>query len=120
MPKSDNEVTEARKAGVPAKTRIDTDWCFSIWEEWQNYRSETTKTPIPPILLLDKAGLNYWLSRFILEVKKKGDSPREFPPNTLHHICCGLQRYLRWNGKPDTDFSVIQHFLTSRHHWMLK
>ena len=83
---------------------LDTDWCFSIWEEWQNYRSETTKTPIAPIILLDKVGLNYWLSRFILEVKKKGDPPREFPPNTLHHICCGLQRYLRWNGKPDTDF----------------
>ena len=103
-PKSDNEVAEARKAGVPAKTRKDTDWCFSIWEEWRNYRSETTKTPIPPMILLDKAGLNYWLSRFILEVKKKGDPPREFPPNTLHHICCGLQHYLRWNGKPDTDF----------------
>ena len=63
--KSDNEVAETRKAGVPAKTRIDTDWCFSIWEEWRNYRNETTKTPIAPIILLDKAGLNYWLSRFI-------------------------------------------------------
>ena len=44
--KSDNEVEEARKAGVPFKTRKDTEWCFSIWEEWQSYRRETTQTLI--------------------------------------------------------------------------
>ena len=40
----------------------------------------------------------------VLEVKKKGNQPMEFPPNTLYHICCGIQRYLRWNGKSDIDF----------------
>ena len=60
---------------------------------------------IAPIEQLDKAQLNYWLSRFILEVKKKGDPASEFPPNTLYHICCGLQHYLRWNSKPYIDFS---------------
>ena len=54
-PKSNNDVAEAHKAEVLAKTRIDTDWCFSIWEEWRYYRSETTKTTIAPIILLDKA-----------------------------------------------------------------
>ena len=39
--------------------------------------------PIPSIELLNKAGLNYWLSCFILEVKKKGDPPSKFPPNTF-------------------------------------
>ena len=32
-PKSDKEVEEARKVGVSFKTRKDTEWCFSIWEE---------------------------------------------------------------------------------------
>ena len=45
-PKSDNEVEEAQKAGVPFKTRKDTERCFSIWEEWRSYRRETTKTLI--------------------------------------------------------------------------
>ena len=45
-PKSDNEVEEAQKAGVLFKTRKDTEWCFSIWEEWRSYRRETTKTLI--------------------------------------------------------------------------
>ena len=25
-------------------------------------------------------------------------------PNTLYHICCGIQCYLRGNGKPHIDF----------------
>ncbi len=26
------------------------------------------------------------------------------PPNTLHHLVCGVMRYLRWNGQPKIDF----------------
>ena len=115
MLKTDNEVAEAQKMSVSLKTRKDTQWCFSIWEDWHSYGRETTKTRVALIELLDK-GLNYWLSRFILEVKKKGNPPMEFPPNTLYHICCGIQRYLRRNGKSDIDFSVIQHFLISSLH----
>ena len=36
-------------------------------------------------------------------LKKQGNPPSEYPPETLYHICCGIQRYLRWNGKPDID-----------------
>lgn len=35
-------------------------------------------------------------------MRKKDGS--EFPPNTLHHIVCGIMRYLRWNGHPKIDF----------------
>jgi len=111
LPKTDDKVVEARKSGIPIKTQKNTEWCFSIWEEWRQYRNKATYAGIAPIELLDKSQLNYWLSRFILEVrkkpqgKKKGDAGIEFPPNTLYHICCGLQRYLRCNGKPDTDFA---------------
>ena len=33
---------------------------------------------------------------FILEVCKKDGT--EFPPNTLHHICCGIMRFVGTNG----------------------
>ena len=36
-----------------------------------------------------------------MEVRKNGD---KFPPNSLHHIVCELQRHLRFNGKPAIDF----------------
>ena len=87
--------------------------CFSIWEEeWQSYRGETTKALIPPIESLNRAGLDYWLSWFVLEVKKKGDPPSEFPPNTLYHICCRIQHFLRCNGKPHIDFFSDPDFST--------
>ena len=102
-PKTDEEVAEARSKGVPLKTQKDTAWCIYIWEQWREHRQRTTGVAILPTMDLDKSGLNYWLSRFILEVRKQGNPPSEYPPNTLYHICCGIQRYLRWNGKPGID-----------------
>ena len=117
MPKSDNEVWEAQKVGVLFKTRKYTEWCFSIWEEWQSYRRETTKTMwmIPPIEPLGKVMLDYWLSQFILEVKKKGDPPSKFPLNTLYHIFCGIH-YLRYDDKPHISFSLTSIFPRSTVH----
>ena len=43
-PKTDVEVVDARKAGVPIKTQKGIEWRFSIWEEWRRYRNETTDT----------------------------------------------------------------------------
>ena len=39
--------------------------------------------------------------RFVLEVRKKDGT--EYPPNTLHHLCSGIARYLRANGHPTLD-----------------
>ena len=66
---------------------------------------------IPPIESLDKVGLDCWLSRFILEVEKKGDPTSEFLPNTLCHICHGIQHYLRCDGKRLVVFSAFKHSL---------
>lgn len=52
---------------------------------------------------MDEASLQYWLNRFVLEIRKKADGT-EYPPETLHHICCGIMRYLRQNGRPEIDF----------------
>lgn len=41
------------------------------------------------------------LSSFIFEVRKQDGS--EFPPDSLHHIVSGIQRFLLWNGKPEID-----------------
>ena len=46
---------------------------------------EATDTLIASITQLDKVQ-HYWLSCFILEVKKKGDAASEFPTNTSYHI----------------------------------
>ena len=45
--------------------------------------------------------LQRWLCAFILEVRKKDGNV--FVPNTLHHICCGIIRYLQTNGMHEID-----------------
>ena len=42
--------------------------------------------------------LNYWLAKFVVEVRKKGQKAEFYPPTTLYQICCGLLRFLRNNG----------------------
>lgn len=68
----------------------------------REHRNSSTGTNIAPISELSYSELDYWLTRFVLEVRKKDGE--EYPPNTVHHICCGLMRYLRWNGQPTIDF----------------
>ena len=52
-------------------------------------------------LLITQPQLQYWLVRFVLEVRKQDGS--EYPPQTLHHLCSGLVRYLRLHGHPALD-----------------
>ena len=100
-PKSGEEITEARMQGVPFKTEKDTKYCVCVWESWKEHRIKTTKSDIAPLSELSHSELDYWLTRFVLEARKKDGC--EYPPNSLHHICCGLMRYLRWNGQPSID-----------------
>ena len=89
IPKTE-EVQQARKARIPKRTQADTKYCLDIWKNWSNYRNSVVNTEQvnKDITALDNSGIQYWMSQFILEVRKKDGS--EYPPNTLHHICCGI------------------------------
>lgn len=104
FPKTEKEVVDAQKASVPKKTQQDTDYCVRLWNQWKRYRNGTTTNEKVPeeLTAMEKEAVQYWLSRFILEVRKKDGS--EYPANSLHHICCGLMRHLRQNGQPEIDF----------------
>ena len=69
------------------------------------------RVKIPQLVQMTNMQLTHWLSRFTLEVRKKDGS--EYPSNSLHHICAGIQRHLRGNGRivdlfTDTDLSLFQ------------
>ena len=96
---------QARTEAVPAKTQQDTKYCLGLWNEWRDYRNQTTSATITE---LTTSELQHWLTRFVLEVRKK--TGEEFPPNSLRHICCGIKRYLRQNGQPSIDFFVNSEF----------
>ena len=103
-PKTEEEVAKARKASIPKKTLADTKYCVRLWNEWKGQRNSTNMAEVVPEGLVDMAvvSLQHWLSRFVLEVRKKDGS--EYPANMLHHLCCGIMRHLRLNGRPELDF----------------
>ena len=41
---------------------------------------------------MDVLSLNYWLSKFVMEVAKSSDG--KYPPKTVYGIICVLKRYL--------------------------
>ena len=75
-----------------------------LWNEWKAHRNSiavTDQEAVPDLTLVDCKTLQYWLSRFVLEVRKKDGSI--YPANTLHHLCCGVIRHLRECGKHELD-----------------
>ena len=100
--KTEEEILLACKESIPKRTRQDTAYCVRLWNAWSNYRCNTSKVHIPPLTEMDANALQYWMTRFILEVRKKNGD--EDPPNTLHHLVCGIMRFLRQSGQPQLDF----------------
>ena len=104
-PKTEEEIEKARIESIPKKTREDTAYCVRLWLSWSDYRTATTGIPVPSLAVLSAttADLQYWLIRFIHEIRKKNGL--EYPPNTLHHIISGIMRHIRHDcGRPEVDF----------------
>jgi hypothetical protein len=54
---------------------------------------------------MDSHTLSEWLTRFVLEVRKVNGS--EYPPNTLHHIVCGILRHLK-NSNNSSEIDIFK------------
>lgn len=86
IPATDEEVAKARIESVPKKTREDTEYCVRLWKDWAENRNNLTDAVVPPLkeLASDSEGLQYWMSRFVMEIRtKKGTA---YTPNSLHHL----------------------------------
>ena len=84
---SDTDVVKARQQAVPKRTREDTAYCNRVWEGWAKSRMQYG-VQVQPLMSMDTLTLQYWLTDFILEVRKQNGL--EYPPNTLHHLCVAL------------------------------
>ena len=82
------------KGFTPANTQRNTAWAMRVFQEWKAERSKGDAEKCPEDLLdnPDIQNLNYWLSRFVTEVRKQDGQP--YPPRTIHQILAGLQRYM--------------------------
>ena len=55
-------------------------------------QSETAHQLLVNIEEMSKAKIQYWLVKFVAEVKRKDGN--YYPPDTVYQICCGLGRAL--------------------------
>ena len=103
QPITDAELQVARMQVIPKNTVRNTTWSMNVWKEWMTYRrSVCSPLDCPPHLLLcTPQKLDYWLSKFILEVRKADRAL--YPPNSLHQIICGIQSYVR-KHRPAVNF----------------
>ena len=92
--KTTREIELHRRNSMAKKTREDMEYCLRIWIEWRKCRNEQSH--------MTKAEIEQTLCRFVLEARKKNGY--QYPPNTYHHICCGIMHYLRSESHPDIDF----------------
>ena len=91
-PKGKAAVQSARDASIPTKTKEQTEWAVKVWKEWalaRNTRLLSDEEPFSATFCeLTVSEMDFWLSRFILEVRKKNGQ-----------LICGLQRQLREHGR---------------------
>ena len=109
VPKTSFQENVLVNDAVPASTKYKNKWAVSIFAKWQRLRE--VQVPVldcgglfkdydlhkvtalsADIAGMDALSLNYWLSKFVMEVAKK--SGGRYPSKTVYGIICALKRYL--------------------------
>ena len=92
-PVTDQEMSTLSKGYVPANTKKNNGWAVRVFNEWRAQRNQSIQEEKCPSDLLEKPNvskLNYWLARFVAEVRRQDGNP--YPPQTIHQLLAALQR----------------------------
>ena len=111
LPKSASEEQVLADEAVPSSTKYKNKWALKLFREWQQQRE--MKVPIldpgglfkdyelhkvTPVSCeiedMDATSLDYWLTKFVMEVAMAKDSGERYPPRTVYGIVCGVKRHL--------------------------
>ena len=114
-------IEKVQHSGMPVKTSQNTIWRLNVWGAWARERSTFSDEEKHPLLeefdsmMIDT--IIFWLPRFTLEVQKENED--FYPPNSLHGLCCGLQRSLRdkdidLNIFSDSQLNKLQRLVNSK------
>ena len=102
LQKPESEIIEAKKMAVAHSTVVDTNYCIRLWDQWSSHQATACGDSIASLMTISPKELAHHMSNFIFELRKKDGS--EFPPNTVHHIVSGTQRFVRWNNNATVDY----------------
>ena len=80
---------------IPPNTSKSTSWAVRVFQSWREQRNKSISELCPEKLLEEPTveNLNYWLSRFVIEVRREDGKP--YPPASINNILAGLYRYSR-------------------------
>ena len=124
LPVNDNEVVERSKQSIPPNTQRRNNWAMNTWTKWALARNnqcvEQTGTMssdkwtkiIKPLTDMTDEEMQYWISKFILEVRKEDGT--EYPPKTILSLVMGLQSHIRMKNKVNIDFLNSPNFIGVR------
>ena len=93
-PMSSEAVCAQISGRVPKNTTQTTAWAHSVWLAW--YKARKIEKPVAKMSLEE---IDEHLSHFVFETRRQDGNP--YPPKTLYQLVCGLQRFLRENGRPE-------------------
>ena len=108
---NDSVLAERIEDRVQKATRSSTNWAVGVWEKWARERNSTCVNWShdkfgqvgTDIALLPNDELNYWLAKFVLEIRKK-QSGQVHCGSTFYQMVCELKRFIRDNGRPELNF----------------
>ena len=86
------KVEQRRESRIPANTKVNTSWAVRCWEEWvvernvkvKNSSKEKRYEVNPDIKKVANEQLDYWLGKFVLEIRKKKEPESAYSPNTVY------------------------------------
>lgn len=90
----EKDIKDRIEETVPKNTKKSTKWAQNVFSEWKSERIRKHSDPedinIPELQFLTVEDVNFWLSRFIMEVRKKDGS--YYPPKSLYLLATGVLR----------------------------
>ena len=99
---SDRAVHEVRENRIPENTKKHTLWSANAYKAWAVARNEEFKDFLPENLEfksvpnledLTVREINYWFSKFAVEVRKKDG--KEYRHEVMYSLFCGLNRKIQ-------------------------
>jgi len=116
--KSDSEIQKMALDRIPKNTLYKNNWAVNTFTFWQNERNKLALNSSlnisaihPELEEMTKDELNYALSRFVSEMKKKDGN--DYPGQTLYELVMAIQNHLSVKGKcyrflNDPSFKQLQ------------
>ena len=104
-PATNKEMEVLSKGYVPANTRKNTTWAWRVFTEWRAERNkiQTEACPMDQFDKPDVSRLNYWLSRFVTEVRRQDGDP--YPPKTTTASCITHHDVWRATSLPRSEYN---------------